>query len=138
MADLVDVLLTRAHAVTASALFLGFLVAQAPTITIDDVMTVHVHAAAQTWSVGVPSSAVSTHPSTSCSPAIRTTIDGTFKGWNGETVFKLSNGQVWQQSEYSHNHSRAYRPEVTIFQAAGGCKLKVQDADETILVKRIK
>lgn len=73
-----------------------------------------------------------------CSPAIETTIDGEFKGWDGETIFKLSNGQIWQQSEYSYTYSYAYMPEVTIYSTAGGCKLKVEDEDEMILVKRIK
>ena len=28
---------------------------------------------------------------------IHTQIDGDFNGWNGETVFRLKNGQVWKQ-----------------------------------------
>ncbi len=73
-----------------------------------------------------------------CTPAIETTIDGDFEGWEGETIFKLSNGQIWQQSEYSYTYSYAYMPEVTIYAAGGGCKLKVEDENEAILVKRIK
>jgi hypothetical protein len=34
----------------------------------------------------------------SCSSVIESQIDGTFQGWSGETVFKLTNGQIWQQS----------------------------------------
>jgi hypothetical protein len=73
-----------------------------------------------------------------CTPALETTIDGEFQGWDGETIFKLSNGQIWQQAEYSYTYSYAYMPEVTIYATDSGCKLKVEDEDETILVKRIK
>lgn len=84
----------------------------------------------------VPSTINTVH--SGCTPAIETTIDGDFEGWEGETIFKLSNGQIWQQSEYSYTYSYAYMPEVTIYAAGGGCKLKVEDENETILVKRIK
>src|SRR5580704_4240125 len=29
-----------------------------------------------------------------CDPAIETQIDGDFKGWEGETIYKLRNGQI--------------------------------------------
>jgi hypothetical protein len=73
-----------------------------------------------------------------CSPAIETTISGEFNGWEGETIFKLSNGQIWQQAEYSYTYSYAYMPEVTIYSTSSGCRMKVEDEEETILVKRLK
>ncbi len=30
---------------------------------------------------------------------------GTFNGWDGETIFNLDNGQVWQQSQYDYMYS---------------------------------
>jgi len=30
-----------------------------------------------------------------CDPAIETHIEGDFEGWEGETIYKLSNGQIW-------------------------------------------
>jgi hypothetical protein len=73
-----------------------------------------------------------------CVPAVESNIDGDFNGWEGETVFKLDNGQIWEQAEYSYTYSYSYRPEVTIYQAGGGCRMKVEDEDETIMVRRIK
>lgn len=35
----------------------------------------------------------------SCSPAIESAISGEIEGWSGETIFKLDNGQIWQQAE---------------------------------------
>jgi len=88
---------------------------------------------------------VSTPPSrpmaarvSSCSPAVESTITGEFQGWEGETIFKLDNGQIWQQAEYDYTYDYEYRPDVTIYQTAGGCKMKVEGVEETVLVRRIK
>jgi hypothetical protein len=35
-------------------------------------------------------------------------------------------------------YSYAYAPDVTIYQTSSGCRMKVEDEDETVLVKRIK
>jgi len=61
-----------------------------------------------------------------------------FHGWDGETIFKLDNGQIWQQAEYDYTYTYLYRPDVTIYETRAGCRLKVEDEDETILVKRLK
>lgn len=73
-----------------------------------------------------------------CRPAIESTISGQFNGWDGETIFKLDNGQIWQQAEYDYMYSYAYRPEVIIYPTSDGCKLKVEDEEETIVVRRLK
>jgi hypothetical protein len=85
-----------------------------------------------------PSISDTTVGRTSCSPAIESTISGEINGWDGETVFKLDNGQIWEQAEYSYTYFYAYRPDVTIYQTSSGCRMKVEDEDETILVRRIK
>jgi hypothetical protein len=68
---------------------------------------------------------------------VESTIKGDFEGWDGETIFQLDNGQIWQQAEYDYMYSYQYRPDVTIYQTSDGCKMKVEDEDETIEVKRI-
>ena len=75
---------------------------------------------------------------TSCSPAIESTISGEIEGWEGETIFKLDNGQIWQQAAYDYTYFYAYRPDVTIYQTSAGCRMKVEDETDTVLVKRIK
>jgi hypothetical protein len=75
---------------------------------------------------------------TDCVPAIESTIAGDFNGWEGETIFKLDNGQIWEQAEYDYTYSYSYRPDVTIYSTSGGCRMKVEDEDETILVRRIR
>ena len=74
----------------------------------------------------------------SCSPAIESRISGEIEGWDGDTIFKLDDGQIWQQAEYDYTYFYAYRPEVTIYQTSAGCRMKVEDETETVLVKRIK
>ena len=77
-------------------------------------------------------------PRTRCSPAIEAAIDGEVNGWEGETIFKLDNGQIWQQAEYDYNYFYDYNPNVTIYSTTAGCRMKVEGEDETVLVKRIK
>jgi hypothetical protein len=74
----------------------------------------------------------------SCVPAVEASINGEFHGWDGETIFKLDNGQIWQQAEYDYNYDYDYSPDVTIYSTSSGCKMKVEGEDETVLVKRIK
>lgn len=76
--------------------------------------------------------------SSGCAVVIDSQIDGTFEGWSGETIFRLTNGQVWQQSSYDYTYHYAYRPKVMIFPSGGGCKIKVEGVNNSILVKRLK
>ena len=69
---------------------------------------------------------------------IESEIDGEFHGWDGETIFKLTNGQIWQLAEYSYEYGYDYRPSVLIYKTGNGYKMKVADMAETISVKRIK
>lgn len=50
-------------------------------------------------------------------------IDGEFKGWDGNTSYKLQNGQVWQQKTYKYEYKYAYMPDVVVYEAAGGHKM---------------
>lgn len=69
---------------------------------------------------------------------IDTQINGEFKGWDGETEFKLMNGQVWKQSSYDYTYHYEYSPQVFIYQYKGAWILKVEDLEETIEVYKIK
>lgn len=69
---------------------------------------------------------------------IESRIEGEFEGWDGDTIFKLENGQIWQQSSYAYTYHYAYRPEVLIYKTNGRYKMKVEGIDETIYVERIK
>lgn len=47
---------------------------------------------------------------------IETSIDGEFEGWKGDTIFKLQNGQIWQQSSYKYEYHYSYSPKVILYQ----------------------
>lgn len=57
---------------------------------------------------------------------------------DGETIFKLANAQIWQQAEYDYMYPFSYGLDVTIYATPAGCRMRVEDEIETILVKRIK
>ncbi len=68
---------------------------------------------------------------------------GDFTGWSGNTVFRLDNGQVWQQRK---NYITNYRPRdpipaprVTITKGwFGGYDLRVEGVKRSVQVKRIE
>lgn len=65
-------------------------------------------------------------------------IAGTFEGWSGNTLFRLENGQLWEQASYDYRFHYAYRPRVTIVRCSRGYRMLVDGFDETILVRRIR
>lgn len=74
--------------------------------------------------------------SAATSSVIESRIDGQFKGWEGETVFKLQNGEIWQQASYGYRVNFADSPRVTIYQSGDGFRMKVEGIDEDIAVRR--
>lgn len=70
---------------------------------------------------------------------IESRIDGDFKGWEGDTIYMLVNGQIWQQSSYHYHYHYAYSPEVMIYREGASYKMiVVGDDDRPITVRRIK
>jgi len=86
----------------------------------------------------LPRPAPPTLPQPTTPDVIESRIDGEFEGWDGDTVFKLANGQIWEQASYAYTYHYAYRPEVIIFLTAGGYKMKVEGVTDTIYVRRLK
>lgn len=68
---------------------------------------------------------------------IESKINGEFKGWEGETVFKLMNGQIWQQASYNYTYHYAYMPSVIIYRSGSVYQRRVEGVNETISVKRL-
>ncbi|NCT69149.1 MAG: hypothetical protein GXC76_16090 [Rhodanobacteraceae bacterium] len=67
-------------------------------------------------------------------------IAGTFTGWRGKTVFRLDNGQEWQQAESgSYNAGEFTNPGVTIKpMILGSWLMSVQGCGCSVRVQRIK
>ena len=80
-----------------------------------------------------------TSPNTTPSGSyIETRIDGEFEGWEGETIFKMQNGTIWQQASYAYKYKYAYSPKVLIFGKSDGTYMKVDGINDEIRVRRIK
>ena len=69
---------------------------------------------------------------------IESQIDGDFEGWEGETIVKLMNGQIWQQSEYYYHYHYAFMPKVLIYKSGRVYKMKVEGIEESISVIQLK
>lgn len=69
---------------------------------------------------------------------IESRIDGEFEGWDGETVFRLQNGQIWQQSSYAYHYSYLYSPNVVIMRLRGGYEMQVEGVGQRIGVHRLR
>lgn len=69
---------------------------------------------------------------------VRTRIVGEFRGWDGDTIFRLENGQVWKQRLPGNWNYRASAPEVELSKNfMGYWMLRVLEADRAVGVTRI-
>lgn len=71
---------------------------------------------------------------------IRTRISGDFRGWKGNTVFQLENGQTWQQiDKESRFFSKMVNPEVELVPSRlTGWKMILVSEGLWIRVKRVR
>lgn len=65
-------------------------------------------------------------------------IAGDFRGWDGKTLFRLTNGQIWQQRVGGRYRYRAVDPEVKIQRARFGYYLEITATGRKVGVKRVK
>jgi hypothetical protein len=93
---------------------------------------------AQGTTRGIPRDGVVAASPPASQDVIESKIDGEFEGWKGETIVKLSNGQVWQQSSPHIEIHIAIRPDVLIYRSGSGYKMKVEGTNEAVDVVRLK
>lgn len=67
---------------------------------------------------------------------VESRIDGEFKGWDGKSIYKLQNGQVWQQQTYKYEYKYAHIPEAIVYETGSGYKMCVEGTVAD--VRRIK
>jgi hypothetical protein len=51
---------------------------------------------------------------------------------------ELTNGQIWQQTEYYYHYHYAFMPKVLIFRSGRGYKMKVEGVEKPVGVTRLK
>ena len=69
---------------------------------------------------------------------IESKVEGQFEGFDGDTIIKLDNGQIWQQIDYQYAYSYKYRPEVFIWSQGGIWKMRVEGVDKKVSVTRLR
>ncbi|WP_019277155.1 hypothetical protein [Vibrio coralliilyticus] len=69
---------------------------------------------------------------------LHSAIAGQFNGFEGDTLFKLANGQVWKQQEYAYWYHYAYAPSVRIERVNGQYRMTVNGVAKSISVLRLK
>ena len=69
---------------------------------------------------------------------IESKVDGTFNGWDGNTIVKLTNGQVWQQSKYHYEYDYAYRPDVLLYRDGATWTMRVEGTKRAVEVEELK
>lgn len=69
---------------------------------------------------------------------IESQIDGDFEGWEGETIVRLMDGSIWQQSEYHYEYMYAFMPEVLVYQSGSGYKMQIEGISRPIGVIQLR
>lgn len=69
---------------------------------------------------------------------IESIIVNKFEGLNSGNIYKLANGQIWEQVEPWVWVWVWVNPSVIIYPASGGYKMKVENIEHAVLVQRIK
>ncbi len=70
--------------------------------------------------------------------AVASNIVDPFEGWTGQTVFRLRNGQIWQQVSPGYIYRYAYMPRVLILPTINGYRMKVEGVSQTVQVRRLR
>ncbi len=68
---------------------------------------------------------------------IKSRIDGEFNGTGDQLVYKLRNGQIWQQVGYRYRYRYRYAPAVTINVSGSTATMIVEGFDDPIKVRRV-
>ena len=99
-------------------------------LSVDELKEVH-------WLVERIGDSVGVNSVSSCDPPIETTIDGSFEGWEGDTIVQLSNGDIWQQNDYKYKYMYVYYPDVLIYLDGNRCILVIIEEGEGVSVKKL-
>lgn len=76
-------------------------------------------------------------PTTPAIQIVQTCIDGEFEGWEGETVFRLCNGQIWEQVSYAYHYVYAFNPSVTLVSDGDFATMTIDSSGESITVQQV-
>jgi hypothetical protein len=64
-------------------------------------------------------------------------LDGNCRGWDGNTTFNFSNGEVWRQSAFRFRLLHLCSPAVRVWRIGSAFLLEVEGAHEVLPVQRL-
>jgi hypothetical protein len=76
--------------------------------------------------------------SVSESNIVESKIDGDFEGFDNGKLFKLQNGQIWEQIDYTYHYSYKYNPKVTIYKDGSNYIMVVDGIEKKVKVQKLK
>ena len=71
------------------------------------------------------------------SALIESRLEGEFEGYEAGNIYRLTNGQLWEQISARYRYRYWYRPEVTIVQRDGQYRMKIEPLDDWITVVQL-
>lgn len=69
---------------------------------------------------------------------ITTKIDGDFKGYHKGNLYKLRNGQIWEQVDSENRSRNQYAPDVIIYLKSGKYYMQVEGMQDAVVVNKLK
>lgn len=61
-------------------------------------------------------------------------VEGSWTGWSGDTIVKLTDGSVWEQIKYYYKYRYSYRPQVSV----SNNRMLVGGMDRSVRVRRLR
>lgn len=93
----------------------------------------------ETWETVQTGATVSPTTTTQSSFVIESKLDGDFEGFEEGRLFKLTNGDIWEQTDYTYSYSYSYRPDVLIYKDGSSYKMIVDgDMDHKVKVRLVE
>lgn len=69
---------------------------------------------------------------------VESRLDGECSGWDGDTIFKFINGQIWKQAEYRYKYFYKYNPKVRVWRDGSRNLLEVEGVPEKLPVIKVQ
>jgi hypothetical protein len=69
---------------------------------------------------------------------IESRVDGDWEGWQGDTIVKLTNGQIWEQIGAKVSARARVNPKVLIFKRGSGHFMQVDGESSAVQVGRLR
>ncbi|HBX82659.1 MAG TPA: hypothetical protein DEG88_01730 [Propionibacteriaceae bacterium] len=62
------------------------------------------------------------------------TVNGAWRGWQGDTLVEMTDGSIWKQIEYRYEYRYAYRPGAAVVEG----KMLVEGMSAAVRVQRLR